>query len=118
MANTRPPTNDPALLAEYEARERRLDRERKFQDDVWAFIGEQRANNTWQREAMTAHEQRDVERFAEISEKHEQLAMKVRGHTQIVMRGRDNWKLLYAVLGALVTVLGVIATLWTFAKGG
>lgn len=63
---------------------------------------------------MQAHEQRDKERFADLQSQHEALAKKVGGHTQIISRRNDNWKLFYGVVVAAVTIFGIV---WTVVKG-
>lgn len=114
---TRPPSNDPADVAAWEEERARLREEREFRDDVRTFIGQQgeatqgmREDITALRGDMQAHEQRDRERFEAAEKRHDELAKKVGGHTQIIQSGRSNWKVFYAVLAAAVVITGI---LWT-----
>lgn len=119
---TRPPSNDPADIAAWEEERARLREEREFRSRADQFFGESRADSKAMREDITAirgemaaHEQRDKERFEEAQQRHEALAKKVGGHTQIIVRRNDNWKLFYAVVAAAVAIFGIV---WTIVKGG
>lgn len=115
MANTRPPSNDPADIAAWEEEKTRLRDEKEFREDMRASAADTKVRLEWLAQSMQLHDKRDEERFAAMQEQHEALAKKVGGHTQIINRGRDNWKLFYAVVAAGVAIFGIV---WTIVKGG
>lgn len=115
---TRPPSNDPADIAAWEEEKDRLREEKEFREDMRASAADTKVRLEWLSQTMQQHDKRDEERFAAMQSQHEELAKKVGGHTLVINRGRSNWKLFYAVLAALVTILGVVTAIWTIAKGG
>lgn len=122
MSNTRPASSDPADIAAWEEERARLREERDFRDKAMEFFGESRAETKAMREDITAmrgdmhaHEQRDKERFAAMQEQHDQLAKKVGSHTQIIIKNKSNWNLVWTVGAAAVAIFGIV---WTIVKGG
>jgi hypothetical protein len=69
----------------------------------------------WLAQTMQTHEKRDEERFAAAQEQHEALAKKVAGHTQIIIKNKSNWQLVWTVGAAAVAIFGIV---WTIVKGG
>lgn len=107
--------------AEVRAHEENRRQDREFRDTMLQFAARTDTTLTDMRSDMQQHAAEDREQFRQVRRAHRKLAKRVsemNGQiTQTATTSDYNWKLVFAVAAAAVTIFGIIWGVWTAVKG-
>lgn len=112
---TRPPSNDPADIAkweaEVEAEQERLAAERKFREDMYEHAGRTEATLTGITTSMAEHAREDRRQFRKAHRRITALEQRIGVVNQAVGENSNKYAIAWGVIGATVVAVTV---LWMF----